>query len=58
VEIAAGQTLKARDVLIIMEAMKMEHAIKAPEDGIVKEISFNVGDLVAEGAMLIEMEEA
>ena len=58
VDTMAGQTVKAGDVLMIMEAMKMEHAIKAPEDGTVKEISFNVGDLVAEGAMLIEMEEA
>ena len=58
VDTAAGQTVKAGDVLMIMEAMKMEHAIKAPEDGKVKEISFNVGDLVAEGALLIEMEEA
>jgi 3-methylcrotonyl-CoA carboxylase alpha subunit len=41
-----------------MEAMKMEHAIKAPLDGIIKEICFNVGDLVSESAMLIEMEEA
>ena len=33
VDTAAGQTVKAGDVLMIMEAMKMEHAIKAPEDG-------------------------
>jgi 3-methylcrotonyl-CoA carboxylase alpha subunit len=58
VDAAQGQAVKAGDVLMIMEAMKMEHAIKAPEDGTVKEICFNVGDLVAEGAMLIEMEDA
>lgn len=53
----SGQAVKAGDVLMIMEAMKMEHAIKAPADGIVKEICFEVGDLVSESAMLIEMEE-
>mgnify|MGYP005987038727 CR=1 FL=1 len=58
VDATAGQSVKAGDVLMIMEAMKMEHAIKAPEDGKVKEISFQVGDLVDEGALLIEMEEA
>jgi 3-methylcrotonyl-CoA carboxylase alpha subunit len=58
VNTCVGQTVKAGDVLMIMEAMKMEHTIKAPEDGAVKEISFQVGDLVAEGAMLIEMQEA
>jgi 3-methylcrotonyl-CoA carboxylase alpha subunit len=57
VDATAGQAIKAGDVLMIMEAMKMEHTIKAPEDGTIREISFNVGDLVAEGAMLIEMEE-
>lgn len=54
----AGQAVKAGDTLMIMEAMKMEHAIKAPTDGTIKEICFEVGDLVNENAMLIEMEEA
>ena len=58
VDTKAGQTVKAGDILMIMEAMKMEHTIKAPEDGTVKEIGFNVGDLVDEGALLIEMDEA
>ena len=53
-----GETVQAGDVLMIMEAMKMEHAIKAPVNGIIKEICFKLGDLVSESAMLIEMEEA
>ena len=50
----AGQTL------VIMEAMKMEHAIKAPADGVVSEIFFNEGEQVSDGAELIaiEVEEA
>ncbi|MGR6873207.1 acetyl/propionyl/methylcrotonyl-CoA carboxylase subunit alpha [Pseudomonas sp. HK3] len=58
IDASTGQAVKAGDVLMIMEAMKMEHAIKAPLNGIIKEICFNVGDLVSESAMLIEMEEA
>jgi 3-methylcrotonyl-CoA carboxylase alpha subunit len=58
IESSAGQVVEAGDVLMIMEAMKMEHAIKAPTNGTIKEICFNLGDLVSEGAMLIEMEEA
>lgn len=52
----AGHAVKAGDVLMIMEAMKMEHSIKAPTDGTVKAISFALGDLVSEGAMLLELE--
>lgn len=58
IDSSPGQVVKAGDVLMIMEAMKMEHAIKAPMDGTIKEICFNIGDLVNESAMLIEMDEA
>ncbi len=37
---------------------KMEHAIKAPHDGVVKSITFAVGDLVGGGDILIELDEA
>jgi len=39
-----------------MEAMKMEHAIKAPADGTVSEVFFAQGDQVSEGAELIAIE--
>ncbi|MGK0444540.1 MAG: 3-methylcrotonyl-CoA carboxylase alpha subunit [Bermanella sp.] len=58
IDTQTGQSVSSGDILMVMEAMKMEHAIKAPADGTIKEICFNVGDLVSEGAMLIEMEEA
>jgi len=38
-----------------MEAMKMEHTIAAPADGVVKEVLYGVGDQVAEGAALINL---
>jgi 3-methylcrotonyl-CoA carboxylase alpha subunit len=46
----------AGDTLVIMEAMKMEHAIKAPGDGLVTEIFYMKGDLVDGGSDLISFE--
>jgi len=48
-----GQHVKKGDALVIMEAMKMEHTIAAPGDGVVDEILYDVGDQVADGAPLI-----
>ncbi|MCD6027166.1 MAG: acetyl/propionyl/methylcrotonyl-CoA carboxylase subunit alpha [Solimicrobium sp.] len=48
-----GQTVKKGESLLIMEAMKMEHTIVAPTDGIVKELMYSVGDQVSEGAQLL-----
>ncbi|MGI9501308.1 MAG: acetyl/propionyl/methylcrotonyl-CoA carboxylase subunit alpha [Geminicoccaceae bacterium] len=41
--------------LIVMEAMKMEHMLKAPRDGIVDDVLVDVGDRVEEGAVLLEL---
>jgi 3-methylcrotonyl-CoA carboxylase alpha subunit len=38
-----------------MEAMKMEHTVYAPSDGIVEELFFTVGDQVADGVELIAL---
>ncbi|MEM7080755.1 MAG: biotin/lipoyl-containing protein, partial [Pseudomonadota bacterium] len=48
-----GQAVAAGDTLVIMEAMKMEHAIKAPVAGEVTEIFYAPGDLVEGGAPLL-----
>ena len=53
VRIQSGDSVQAGDTLIIMEAMKMEHNIKAPHDGIIDQVFFNLGDLVGEGAELL-----
>ncbi|MDB5855421.1 MAG: acetyl/propionyl/methylcrotonyl-CoA carboxylase subunit alpha [Herminiimonas sp.] len=50
-----GQSVKKGDALLIMEAMKMEHTIAAPGDGLVDEVMFVVGDQVAEGAQLLAL---
>jgi 3-methylcrotonyl-CoA carboxylase alpha subunit len=44
--------------LLILEAMKMEHTITAPAAGTVKAFRFGVGDLVGDGADLVEFEAA
>ena len=54
--VAAGQAVKKGDPLLIMEAMKMEHTIAAPKEGIVKELMYRVGDQVADGAQLLVFE--
>ena len=51
-----GAHVKRGDVLLVMEAMKMEHSILAPADGTVTELFFAVGDQVPEGAELAAME--
>jgi 3-methylcrotonyl-CoA carboxylase alpha subunit len=43
-----GQLVKKGEPLVIMEAMKMEHTIAAPSDGLVEEVLYQVGDQVAE----------
>lgn len=53
-----GQNVKSGDNLLIIEAMKMEHTIQAPHDGVVKAIHFQVGDLVDEGVELLSIESS
>ncbi|TFW24529.1 acetyl-CoA carboxylase biotin carboxylase subunit [Duganella callida] len=55
---AKGQEVKRGAALVIMEAMKMEHTIAAPHDGVVDEILYNVGDQVADGAPLLAFKAA
>ncbi|MFI4962693.1 MAG: acetyl/propionyl/methylcrotonyl-CoA carboxylase subunit alpha [Legionellales bacterium] len=53
-----GDTIKAGDRLIVLEAMKMEHTIHAPNDGILLEIFYSVGAQVNEGAELVSLSES
>ena len=55
---APGETVAAGAVLLVMEAMKMEHAIKAPHDGVIKSFRFKAGDQVKDGDLLVEFEES
>jgi 3-methylcrotonyl-CoA carboxylase alpha subunit len=53
VSTVAGAKVARGAALMVMEAMKMEHTIVAPADGIVAEVLYAVGDQVAEGAELV-----
>lgn len=51
-----GQSVKAGEMLVVMEAMKMEHSISAPKDSKVKKVNFQQGDKVNMGDKLVELE--
>ena len=58
VAVKVGDAVRRGERLIVLEAMKMEHSIAAPADGIVAELRYAAGDLVEEGAELVRLEEA
>jgi 3-methylcrotonyl-CoA carboxylase alpha subunit len=51
--VGKGKAVEKGAPLLIMEAMKMEHTIAAPANGMVEELLYAVGDQVAEGAQLL-----
>ncbi|MCV2352432.1 acetyl/propionyl/methylcrotonyl-CoA carboxylase subunit alpha [Paucibacter sp. Y2R2-4] len=53
-----GDTVTKGQPLAVMEAMKMEHTISAPRDGVVAELLFAVGDQIADGAELLRLQAA
>jgi biotin carboxyl carrier protein len=57
VNVTPGQRVERNDVVIVLEAMKMELPIRAPRDGIVKTIGCEVGELVQHGTTLLALEE-
>jgi 3-methylcrotonyl-CoA carboxylase alpha subunit len=53
-----GDLVKKGQALLVMEAMKMEHTIHAPTDGVVAKLPFVVGAQVQEGAALLSLEQS
>jgi 3-methylcrotonyl-CoA carboxylase alpha subunit len=51
-----GDSIKKGDPLIILEAMKMEHTIHAPYDGLLTDIFYSLGAQVNEGAQLVSLQ--
>ena len=56
VHVAQGDAVAAGQLLVTMEAMKMEHRILAPADGAVQQVFVQEGDQVDNGAMLVTLE--
>lgn len=56
VNVSKGDTVKEGDTLLVMEAMKMEHRIRAHGDGVIASIDISTGDLVSEGQVLVALE--
>ena len=52
----AGEAVKKDEAILIMEAMKMEHTIRAAKEGVIKTIFFQEGEQVVGGAQLCEIE--
>lgn len=55
VKVSNGTAVKAGQVLVILEAMKMENEIVAPQDGTVASINVNKGDTVEAGQTIITL---
>lgn len=55
VDIKVGDEVNEGDVVVVMEAMKMEYSIKAPATGTVQEVFCAVGDMVDSGKKLVEV---
>jgi 3-methylcrotonyl-CoA carboxylase alpha subunit len=54
--VTRGQTVAAGEVLVVVEAMKLEHAIRAPRDGVVAEVKVVQDQQVGDGDILIVLE--
>jgi len=55
--VAAGDAVKARQPLVVLEAMKMETPLSSPYDAVVRAVNVTEGEQVAGGAVLVELEE-
>jgi pyruvate carboxylase len=55
--VGEGDTVKPRQPLIVLEAMKMETPVVSPYEAVVRSVHVSEGDRVAGGTVLVELEE-
>jgi 3-methylcrotonyl-CoA carboxylase alpha subunit len=53
---AVGHAVSKGDALAVLEAMKMEHTLTAPRDGVVAAVNAGEGDQVQDGDLLVSLE--
>ena len=58
VNVATGDAVEAEQVLLVMEAMKMELSLRAPRAGVVEAVQVKAGDFVEADAVLLRLETA
>jgi acetyl/propionyl-CoA carboxylase alpha subunit len=58
IHVAPGERVEGNQVVMVLEAMKMELPIRAPRDGVVKRVGCQVGELVQPGATLLELDDS
>jgi 3-methylcrotonyl-CoA carboxylase alpha subunit len=56
VQVHEGEAVQAHQVLVVLSAMKMEHALTAPYEGKVRHVHYQEGAVVPGGAVIVEME--
>ena len=57
VAVSAGQAVAEGDRMVVLEAMKMEHVLRAPRSGVVAGVSVATGDQVMAGALMVSLED-
>ena len=55
--VEVGEEVATDDVILVMEAMKMETEVKAPKAGVIREINVSTSQVVAAGDTLVMIEE-
>lgn len=55
INVAEGDEVRSSQRVAVVEAMKMEHVIIVPRDGIVRKVTMTVGDVVQEGFPIVSV---
>lgn len=57
INVTEGQPVERNDVVMVLEAMKMELPVRSPRDGVIKAVACQLGELVQPGTVLLQLEE-
>jgi 3-methylcrotonyl-CoA carboxylase alpha subunit len=57
VTVSVGQTVAEGERLIVLEAMKMEHVLRAPREGVIADVTVATGDQVTAGSLMVRLED-